>query len=91
MNDGEHYSVNEGNDIVRYAFATGEVVDTIYSIDQEDLPRGFSSYTFNDDETALLLATDMEARYRYATFENNYVVNLQKGSVMPLTSTGKQM
>jgi dipeptidyl-peptidase 4 len=91
MNDGEHYSVNEGNAVVRYAFATGEVVDTIYAIDEKDLPSGFSSYTFNDDETALLLATDMESRYRYATFEKNYVVNLQKGSVMPLTSTGKQM
>lgn len=91
MNDGEHYSVNEGNAIVRYAFATGEAVDTIFSASEKDFPYGYSSYTFNDDESALLLATEMESRYRYATFENNYAVDLKKGSVMPLTSTGKQM
>ena len=32
MNDGEHYTVAEGDAIVRYAYATGEMVDTVFSV-----------------------------------------------------------
>ena len=91
MNDGEHYTVKEGDAIVRYAYATGELVDTIYDATGSEAVSGFGGYSFNDDETALLLSTETTPRYRYATFDNNYVVSLTTGEVNKLSEKGKQM
>jgi dipeptidyl-peptidase-4 len=91
MNDGEHYTVKEGNAIVQYAYATGEVTDTIFDATGMEDVDGFDGYAFNDDETALMLSTNTTPRYRYATFQDNYVVSLSDGAVSKLTETGMQM
>ena len=92
MNDGEHYTVAEGDAIVRYAYATGEMVDTVFSVTMTNgALTSFDGYAFNDDESALMLSTETDSRYRYATFENNYIYDRNAKTTKALTGTGKQM
>ena len=57
MNDGEHYTVVEGNGarIVKYSYKTGLPVATLLDLSQiEDCPvKYLNDYTFNADESHL--------------------------------------
>lgn len=64
MNDGQYYSAQEGNDILKYDIATGESVETILDGDALEPKIRFSSYSFSKDESKLLLMTDRESIYR---------------------------
>ena len=62
MNDGEHYMMigGGGTSIVRYSFKTGEVVDTLFSIDNTrgcDFKR-FDGYIMSPAEDRILIQTN---------------------------------
>jgi dipeptidyl-peptidase 4 len=59
MKDGKTFSAQDKNKIIRMDLATGQPVGTIY-----DGFEAFEEYTFNADETKILLGTEGEQIYR---------------------------
>lgn len=90
MKDGMHYTVQKENAVEKYDYATGTLQQT-YTFNYKGAPIEFDGYSFSDDESKLLLATDQESIYRYSTRENNLVYDLKNKTATPLSSKGKQM
>ncbi len=93
MNDGMHYTINDGDTaVVKYEYATGNKNGNVFSTNQTGgAVESFVNYAFNDDETAILLTTDMQKRYRWATYDENYVYDFKTKKTVKLSDKGKQM
>jgi dipeptidyl-peptidase-4 len=96
MNDGQHFtrteSDNEGSQlIVKYAYADGKAVDTLYSQLNAKAEFKFFAYKFNADETKLMLSTEREKIYRYSSSEENYIYDLASNKTQKLSENGKQI
>ena len=77
MNDGEHYMMigGGGTCIVRYAFKTGEVVDTLFSVDNArgcDFKR-FDGYIMSPAEDRILIQTKTTPIYRRSFTAEYYI------------------
>jgi len=90
MNDGRYYCAQDNNEnIIRYAFATGNAVDTLVKaadlvIDGKSI-KNFS-YTWSKDESKLLIQTDIKPIFRHSFSSMVYVYDL-KTKVMFKPST----
>jgi dipeptidyl-peptidase-4 len=94
MKDGETYSVVEGRGtrLVVHSYETGETVKTLLDmakISNEKL-KAFSDYSFNSDESKILLLTDKEAIYRRSFTANYYVFDIAKQTLTPVSEKDKQ-
>ncbi|MEN8928862.1 MAG: S9 family peptidase [Flavobacteriales bacterium] len=100
MNDGEHFtsmarSIN-GPTVVKYAYATYESVDTLFSFmdlkDENEGPIPIDEYQFSADETKVLIATDQESIYRRSSKSYYYIYDLKTKKTTPLSDKklGKQ-
>lgn len=98
MDDGLHYTslINDkGRHIVKYSYATGEAVDTLISSSEltfNDSPVAFSDYSFNSDESKILLSTDKESIYRRSFRANFFIYTIGTSQLQPVTDfeKGKQ-
>jgi dipeptidyl-peptidase 4 len=93
MKDGMHYtSLENGIKIVKTSYETGEVADVIFDITKiEDAPIAFfTDYRFSDDETKILLISNVKKIYRYSFSASYYVWNLITGELSPLSEKGDQ-
>lgn len=100
MNDGIHYtrtvSTPGGQSIVKYEYATGQAVDTLYKGAKVKAADGsaiaFGDYGFNPDETKILLATAKESIYRHSSRSHYYAYDIAGETVTPITDfqRGKQ-
>ena len=93
MNDGLHYSSLEGGTkIVKYSFKDGKKVGDVFDLnDVENAPiKSFSKYTFSDDETKILLTTDIKKIYRHSYSAVYYVWNIVTEEFSELSSKGRQ-
>lgn len=90
MNDGQYYSAQEGNDILKYDITTGEPVETILDGDALQPAISFVSYSFSNDESKLLLMTDREGIYRRSYTAEFYVFDLESKKLTKLSDGGKQ-
>lgn len=93
MNDGNHYTVMEsGARIVRYSYQTGQQVSVVFDLSTiENAPiRRFSQYELSNDETKILLTTDIEPIYRHSYTASYYVWNSVTQELLPLSDKGKQ-
>ncbi len=94
MNDGRHYTANQGNYILKYDFTTGKLVDTLLDGNFLNLPgddKQIDDYTFSDDESQLILTAGTESIYRYSTREWSYVYNFSTKKLDQLHPATKQM
>ncbi len=93
MKDGLHYTVNNaGTSVESFEYKSGNKVNDVFDVSMTNgTLQGFDNYSFSDDENLLLLATETESRYRWATFENNYVFDIATKKITPLSDKGKQM
>ena len=93
MKDGNHYTVIEnGSQIVRYSYQTGQRVSVFFdlkSVQNAPITR-FSSYELSNDETKILLTTDVESIYRHSFTASYYVWNSVTQELQPLSDKGKQ-
>ena len=94
--DGEHYSMmnREHNAILRYSFATGKLVDTLFitSNARECNFKRFDDYQITEDGKHILLYTDTEPIYRRSKKMNVYHFDVRRRLVSPLSETaGKVM
>ncbi len=93
MNDGEHYTTQEGNTkIVKNSYKTGQVVDVLFNLEKvERSPiSSFTEYEFSDDETKILLTTDIKPIYRRSFTAQYYVWNSVTDELKPLSENGAQ-
>ena len=94
MNDGEHFMMigGGGTCIVRYAFKTGEVVDTLFSVDKArdcDFKR-FDGYIMSPAEDRILIQTNTKHIYRHSFTANYYIYNVKNMKISPLSMGGPQ-
>ena len=72
MNDGNHYTlldINRANgtsSIVKYEYETLQQTETILASSPANGIPYFTSYSFNEDESKILLATEVESIYRHS-------------------------
>ena len=93
MKDGIHYTTMEnGTRIVKFSYETGKEVETLFDVTKiEDAPiSSFTSYTFSDDETKILLTTKMKSIYRHSYTAEYYVWNLVTREMSALSDDGPQ-
>lgn len=99
MNDGKHYTTldrsENGLSINKYSYESGEMVSTIYSLNDLKTSIGkeeaaFESYSFSDDEKMLLLNFDVEHIYRHSTKEHYYLIDLGTKQARQLSTGEKQ-
>ena len=92
MNDGRHYTLQDGSRIVKYSYRTGNSEDVLFSVDQLELPGGgrIGEYSFSSDDKRILVAIGMEGIYRHSFRADYYVYDLLKGTATYLSENGKQ-
>lgn len=93
MSDGEHYTTLENNtQIVKYSYKTGEEVAVVFDITKvEDAAiSSFTEYTFSDDETKILLTTNVKPIYRHSFTAEYYVWNTVTEELSHLSDKGAQ-
>ncbi len=92
MNDGEHYTTLESNKIKQYKYKDGKLVKEIFSFDQVKGDKNFKidDYTFNKDETKILLVSETEPIYRHSFRANFYLYDIKTKSIQNLSKNGKQ-
>ena len=87
MKNGQQYSVlnsdraNGNVSIDIYDYKTSQKVKTYFSTKDFNEITNFSAYTFNKDETKVILATDVKPIYRRSRIGKYYVYNTLDNSV----------
>ena len=72
MADGVHYTsldrVGQGNAVVKYAYATGQAVDTLAksAVIYPDVETRIAGYQFSSDEKKVLVSSNQESIYRHS-------------------------
>ena len=83
MKDGEHYSVldfnpkNRSTAVSKYSYKTLEKISTLVNSNDLNDISSFSNYTFSNDETKLLLATNVTPIFRHSKLGKYYVYDLK--------------
>ena len=93
MNDGEHYTTLENNTkIVKYSYKTGAEIGVVLDITKVDdaAIASFTEYEFCNDETKILLTTNVQPIYRHSFTAEYYVWNLVTEELTPLSTYGPQ-
>ncbi|MDC1222025.1 S9 family peptidase [Salibacteraceae bacterium] len=99
MDDGNHYTTmdrsDEGVEINKYLYETGEKVATILTSKEMASMTGIEEfslegYEFSPDENQILIRTETENIYRHSTIENYYLVDLAAKSAMKIYNDQKQ-
>ena len=79
LKNGENYAVIESGGIAKYSYKTtqkeGNIVD-----------GNFQSYTFNDDESKIMLLKEMQPIYRHSFLGKFDVKDLKSGKVLSLNN-----
>jgi dipeptidyl-peptidase 4 len=95
MNDGDHYCQVVKDSLNTYVYATGALSGTIVTAGKL-IPAGakepidMGSFTFSDDETKILFATDEEPIYRRSSRAMYYIFDRVTGKLDALSGGGKQ-
>jgi dipeptidyl-peptidase-4 len=94
MNDGEHFTALEDNKIEKYSYKSfGESIETILdgaSLSFNNEPLSIDDYSFNGDETMVLLATNVTSIYRRSFTANYFIVDLNTKNVTKLSEKGNE-
>jgi dipeptidyl-peptidase-4 len=82
MKDGQHYTVynfdrqTRTTSIDKYSYKTSQKVGTLVSSADIDALRYFQGYSFNNDESKILLSTDVSPIYRRSTLARYYIYDI---------------
>lgn len=92
MTDGLHYtSISQrGDALLRYSFATGQLVDTLFSCKtaRECEFARFDDYEISDSGHHILIHTDQTPIYRRSTKSTVYHYDVRRNRVEPLSQQG---
>ncbi len=93
MNDGIHYTTMEDRTkIVKYSYKTGNQEEVLFDITKvkDAAISSFTNYEFSDDETQILLTTDISPIYRRSYTTEYYVWNSVTQELTQLSDKGAQ-
>ncbi len=93
MTDGDHFTIlNQQNKIEKYRYSDGEFIETLISVNNiKDAPfKYIDDYSFNFDESRVLLATEKEEIYRHSYRAWYFIYDLKSQQLIPLSQKGKQ-
>ena len=93
--DGESYTQisEEGNQIIRRSFKTGEVLDTLYNGNTArggDDMHSLDGYVMSPDGRRILVYGNSERIYRHSFKANYYIFDIQNNRLTSLSNGGKQ-
>ncbi|MFZ4455388.1 MAG: S9 family peptidase [Bacteroidales bacterium] len=94
MIDGEHFirMSADSTAIVRYAYKTGKMVDTLFSV-RKARDCGFKriqGYDISPDETKILIYANKEQIFRHSFKADYFVYEVKRNIIYPLSKGGKQ-
>jgi len=90
MKNGKQYTVlnvnrnPRGSSLDKYDYKTLEKVETIVA-SSEDIPF-FTSYEFSNDESKIILATEVEPVFRYSRLGHYYVYDIASKSIQKISA-----
>ncbi|MCF8307928.1 MAG: S9 family peptidase [Bacteroidales bacterium] len=92
MDDGTHYTTLEKRSmIIKHSYETGEVVDTLVNAKELDADfKRIQGYSFNADETEIMVYTKRKKIYRRSFTAEFYVIDLADNLVTPVSENGRQ-
>jgi len=95
QDDGRHYTRLQRGEIVQYDLTTGQQTSVLFSGQAvaekySDFPGRFSSYSFSDDESRLLLKTASEQIYRRSSKANYFVWDQKEEKLYEVSAQDKQ-
>ena len=85
MNDGNFYSVTDGQTITRFNITDGSFEILFDGSLHNDI--AVQGYEFSADENLILIKTDVEQLWRRSTKENYYIFNRSDNSLTKLTQS----
>ncbi len=92
--DGRHFTRLEDNKINQYDFTTGDFSKTLFDASTIAKSNGFagefSAYTFNEDESKILLETESEQIYRRSSRANFYTYDFKSQKIEAVDKEAKQ-
>ena len=95
MIDGQHYTRLEKNTIKKYDLTTGKFVSDILNGENLKDQAGFNgrinSYTFNDDESLIMIESAKESIYRRSSKSYFHLYNRKDNSLTPIYEEDKVM
>ena len=94
MSNGSFYTAvgytKKGQEIVKFSYASGDTMATVFSSEIYGKPFKFSEYRFSPDETKIMFTTDVENIYRHSTRENVWIYDLKTKRMTNISESGKQ-
>lgn len=87
MDNGQQYTVlnRQAGSVDKYDYKTLQKVETIVSASNLPEVGRFSSYSFSDDESKMILATQVESVFRRSTLGIFYVYDIASKSVTKIS------
>jgi dipeptidyl-peptidase-4 len=92
MKDGEHYTtMEEEKYVVKYEYRTGNVVDTLLSLENNiyGVDR-MAGYEFSDDERKILFFSNIRNIYRHSYSADYYIRDIDRKEISPVSGNGSQ-
>ncbi|MEG1634552.1 MAG: DPP IV N-terminal domain-containing protein, partial [Rikenellaceae bacterium] len=90
MLDGEHYTVQQGDKILRFNYKTGEQVELMFDGSMVKPQLKFSNYEFSGNEKKILFTTDIKHIYRHSFKADYWIYDLITRELKPLSTAGAQ-
>lgn len=87
MNDGKHYCILTSEAIEKYEYSTANKVGEVLNFSQLNLGAAVVDYQFSQDESKILLITNIELIYRHSYLAHCYVYDIASKK---LTSVAKE-
>jgi dipeptidyl-peptidase 4 len=92
MKDGNHYTRTEGGNIVKYDLVSGSKVSSIFegaSFKGKSGFDGMQSYSFNNDESKILIFSASESIFRHSSKEICHIYNVVDKTITPVFESKK--
>ena len=93
-NDGQTYTILAfRSKIERYKYSNGKLVETVLSlsdIPDKNKPKSIYEYSFSNDESKILIASDVEHIYRHSYRANFFVWDIKTKQLTPVYTNAKQ-
>lgn len=83
MNDGQYYTTQEENKIVKYDITTGEAVETLFGKSGQPA-LSFDDYQLNATEDKIIFKTEQEYIYRRSTKEYTYIYDIASNELQKI-------
>lgn len=90
MLDGEHYTIQQGDKILRFNYNTGEQVELMFDGSLVKPQLKFSNYEFSGDEKKILFTTNRKGVYRHSFKADYWIYDLTNRELIPLSKHGAQ-